>query len=355
MIHGGEIYDKKIEYDFSVNLNPVSCPESVTRATNDAISCVDKYPDMEQREFRRAVADSLRRRAMRDGSSFNQEMVIGGNGASELLAAVVRAINPVKVLLPVPSFYGYIHALKMLDESEIVQYELRAEDDFELGLEFVNSISEGIDAVILASPNNPTGKCIKRNVLESIITKCRETGTALIVDECFYALSDSETSVSAREYIYDYSGLYVVDAYTKLFSIPGVRVGYLLTQEQNISRIRRFLPEWNMSAFALAAGKACAGECTDEFIDASRRLIGKEREYLSEELGKLGVKVFPSDANYLLIYSNSNLYEILLQKGILIRDCSSYEGLEDGFCRVAVKSHAENMILVDTLCSSIHR
>lgn len=349
MIHGGEIYDKQIEYDFSVNLNPMPCPETVTKALKDAIYHVDKYPDIDQREFRSAVADSFNRREMRDDRSFAPEMVIGGNGASELLAAAIRMIAPKRVLLPVPSFYGYVHALKMLDECEIVSYELRTGNEFELGTEFADRITDDIDAVILANPNNPTGKCIKRNVLERIIAKCKDTDTALIVDECFYSLSDSVESVSARDYICDYSRLYVADAYTKLFSIPGVRAGYLLSQSQNITELRRFLPEWNMSAFALAAGVACADECTDEFIDASREVIRKERGYLSEELAKLGIKVFSSDSNYLLIYSKYDLYELLLQKGILIRDCSNYEGLEKGFYRVAIKSHGENESLIKAL------
>ena len=365
MIHGGEIYDKKIEYDFSVNLNPMPCPESVKNALKEAVTLVNKYPDIEQNSFRRAVSESLNKMDGGNGISFDSDMIIGGNGASELISAVVRMIRPRKALLPVPSFYGYVHALNMAEECEIITYELDPDNDFELGKEFIDEITESIDLVIIANPNNPTGRLIDKEVLEGIIRKCRETNTLLLVDECFYYLAgiskskeqgkvsskafSSQTSISARNYIGDYHGLYVIDAYTKQFSIPGVRVGYLASWHENITRIKRYFPEWNMSVFATAAGVACAMECTDEFCNASRQMISRERLYLLKELEKLGLKTYPSDSNFILIYSKINLYDKLLEKKILIRDCSSYDGLGKDFYRIAVKNHVENMELVSRI------
>ena len=341
MLHGGEIYDKEIELDFSVSLNPCGCPDEVKRALSEAICDVDKYPDINQRKFREAVAKA---------EKTDPENIIGGNGASELLAAIVNMCSPAKALLPVPSFYGYVHALSMATKCETVTYQLREEKGFELDEAFVDAITDDIDLIIIGNPNNPTGKCIRKEVLEAVLKKCRETGTAIIVDECFFRLSDHGTS--ARAYLGSYDNLYVVDAYTKLFSIPGVRVGFCLSQPENIKRLTRFLPEWNMSAFAQAAGVACAEMLNDGFMDRTAEMIRTEREYLSSELGKHGIEVFDSDTNFLLVRIDNDrfdLYHFLLSNHILIRNCSNFDGLTNGFYRIAVKDHESNKRLTDAL------
>ena len=340
MLHGGEVYDKEIELDFSVSLNPCGCPDEVKDALSGAICDADKYPDMTQRKFREAIARAER---------FEPENIIGGNGASELLSAIVNMLGPSKALLPVPSFYGYVHALSMARECETVTYQLRKDKEFELDESFIDAITEEIDLVILGNPNNPTGKCIKKDVLEAVIKKCNETGTALIVDECFFRLSDYGTS--AREYLGSYDNLYIVDAYTKLFSIPGVRVGFCLSQPESIERLRQFLPEWNMSVFAQAAGIACAKMLKDSFLDSTTELIRTEREYLSSELEKLDIKVFDSDTNFILMRMSEghDLYHMLLNNHILIRDCSTFDGLTDGFYRIAVKDHESNKKLLQLI------
>ena len=346
MLHGGEIYDKKIKYDFSVNTNPFPCPEDIKDQLIETVFNVDKYPDMTQSQFRSAVSKAQNSSSYK--SIFTPDMIIGGNGASELLAAVTLLLRPRKVLLPVPSFWGYEHALGMLDNCQIKYYPLSEKNGFEVTNDLVDAIEGDVDAIFLANPNNPTGRCIGRDVLEKIISRCQETGTKLIVDECFFSLSEGETS--ARDYIRDYSGLYVIDAYTKLFSIPGVRVGFLLSQSRNIQNIKRYLPEWNMLSFALRAGIGCARHCLKGYEDESFVYIKEERSFLSKKLEKCGIKVFKSDTNFLLLYDNmGDLYSYLLEKEILIRDCSNFIGLEKGYYRVAVKSHEDNEILIKCL------
>ena len=337
MLHGGEIYDKKIELDFSVNLNPMGCPEEVLDAALLAARETANYPDITQTEFRKAVAKA---------EGIQGDNIVGGNGASELLMAIVNMIRPKKALLPVPSFYGYEHVLHSVPGCEIEHYILS--ESFELAESFADAINESTDIVILGNPNNPTGRVISKNVLIRIMDRCKETGTALIVDECFIKLSNG--GISARNYINDYPDLYVVDAYTKLFSIPGVRVGFAITCAENAKELWRYLPEWNMSVFANRAGIMCA-ELTGEgsFTKKSQEMIAREREYLVKELSALGIRTYPSDTNFILIQSDRKLYNILINKGILIRDCRNFAGLDEGFYRIVVRDHESNLRLISEI------
>ncbi|WP_026526871.1 pyridoxal phosphate-dependent aminotransferase [Butyrivibrio sp. VCD2006] len=349
MLHGGEIYDKKIEYDFSVNLNPYPCPMEVKSAINEAIKDIDKYPDMSQRKFRKAVSDAENeylKKCYDLEKSITPDMVIGGNGASELIFSIVRMINPKKVLIPVPSFYGYRHALN--ENIFVNEYLLRKENDFALTEKFADEITCDTDLVIIANPNNPTGKCIDGNMLGAIVKRCNETNTALLIDECFLRLSDG--NVSALGFINECNRLFVVSAYTKLFSVPGVRLGYVVSSEKNIDKLRRFLPEWNLSVFAERVGIACAGILTgSDFEEKSKALIREERVNLTGALREKGIRVYPSDANYILVHSKSDLYELLLGKGFLIRDCSNFKGLSKGFYRIAVKDKEANREFINAL------
>ena len=365
MLHGGEIYDKKIEYDFSVNLNPYPCPNEVKAALESAIGDIDKYPDITQAEFRKAVANAekhLLKEAFGTDELITSEMIIGGNGASELLLSIVQMLRPHRIILPVPSFYGYRHALSALRNSsseasghrdvneEIIvsSYLLKEENAFELTFGFADKISSDADLVILANPNNPTGRCIERDVFEVILNRCREVGAALIVDECFLHLSAAK--VSATNYVNKYDRLFVVSAYTKLFSIPGVRLGFAISAKDNIENLRSFLPEWNLSVFAERAAIACADILIKtDFKEKSTKLIRNEKEKLIGILNESGIKTYESDANYILVYSEIDLYKLLINKGILIRDCSNFEGLTKGFYRIAIKDEIANDRFIEAL------
>ncbi len=350
MVHGGEIACK---YDFSVNLNPVPTPEPVLHAIKQAAEQADRYPDRLQSAFRAhvcAAENVLAAGAYR----LNEEMIVGGNGASELLFAIVNMLHPKKVLLPVPSFYGYRHALLAASGAEpkcgpdIEEYRLQEENGFALTKDFIDRIDAQTDLVILGNPNNPTGRNIGKDVLEGIVQKCAKTGTTLLVDECFLRLSTG--SVSARNYLDRCPQLYVVDAYTKLFSIPGVRVGFAVAAKENIDRLKAFLPEWNLSAFATEAGIACAGILTDtDFIKESVALIEEERDKMVEALSAQQIKVYPSDANFLLVQAPADLCNALTPFGIRVRDCTDFAGLGDHFCRIAIKTPVENAILTSAV------
>lgn len=351
-MHGGNIYGNEIEYDFSVNLNPLGPPDAVREALTQALNHVEEYPDPEYRELRRDLANRWQ---------LAEEQLVLGNGASELIPGIIRALAPKTCMVTAPCYSGYETALKAAAPScRIHRIFLREEDDFTLPENICWEIAHvKPDLLILTNPNNPNGKRISANRLREIAGACRGAGTVLLIDECFLALSGGDVdSLIHRIGEEGMPPTVVLRAFTKTFAIPGVRLGYAVCSGSLATRIQRELPEWNLSVFAqyagLAALEAAAPETvttgTSGYMAASVEMIAQEREYLTAELKKLGLRVFPSDANYILFQSRDReLHRKLLDKAILIRDCRDYHGLTAGFYRAAVRTRRENTALLRCL------
>lgn len=345
-MHGGNIYGNEIEYDFSVNLNPLGPPESVRDALAAALNHVEEYPDPEYRELRRGLANYWQ---------LAEEQFVPGNGASELIPGIIRTLSPKNCMVTAPCYSGYETALNAAAPScRIHRIPLRAEDDFTLPENICQEIAHvKPNLLILTNPNNPNGKRISANRLREIVDACRTAGTVLLVDECFLALSGGDEDSLIHCIRSEALPAVVLRAFTKTFAIPGVRLGYAVCSGFPAARIRRELPEWNLSVFAQYAGTAAleaAAGGTSGYLAASVEMIAREREFLSAELEKLGLRVFPSDANYILFQSRDReLHQKLLDKGILIRDCRDYHGLTAGFYRTAVRTHRENTALLRCL------
>lgn len=336
VIHGGDIYRNQVEIDFSVNVNPLGIPEAVKSALYESVEACREYPDIAAEKLKRAVSSML---------SVQMNYLLFGNGASELFMAIVHGIRPKKTVIPVPSFYGYEYAAAAVP-NDIVYYSLRKENGFCFEEDFFNILTADVDLLFLANPNNPTGHLLSREYVMRLMNHCKKNGIYVVLDECFIEFSGREYSMLSE--IESFDNLMIVRAFTKIFSIPGVRLGYLTcSNEELLFRIMRHLPEWNLSTFAQYAGCACA--CQSEFIKKTEDYIRKERESLVYKLQEKGLYVFPGKANFILVYSEKMLYEPLLEQGILIRDCENFRGLSKGYYRIAVKSSRDNERLIKAI------
>jgi histidinol-phosphate/aromatic aminotransferase/cobyric acid decarboxylase-like protein len=223
------------------------------------------------------------------------------------------------------------------------------EDDFALKEDVIDELLEiKPDLFMLTNPNNPNGRLIEKDLLEKIIEACEKSGTILVLDECFLPLTGREGELSAG-YEIPHKSVIVLRAFTKTFAIPGVRIGYAICSKKSMAdALKNHLPEWNLSIFAQMAGAQCLKLLN--YVEESVKLIEVERGYLSKELSELGFKVFTSDANFILFKSEIvDLKEKLIEDGILIRDCSDYHGLGEGFYRIAIRSHEDNSELISAL------
>ena len=337
-IHGGDIYRNQVSLDFSVNINPFGMPQRVREALEAAVAWCERYPDIRSEALRDAIAGA---------KGIAPADIVCGNGASELFPAILRAVHAKKVLLPVPSFYGYEHAAKSVG-AEICCHELLETDGYAVTERFLTAIGEGVNAVFLAVPNNPVGTVVEPELLEKIAERCKRHGVTLILDECFVTFTGEEERYSFLKKYRNYPGVVIVRAFTKLYAMPGVRLGYLVCSDAALTEaIRADLPEWNLSAFAQQAGCVACGQRA--YVEHSVAFVCRERAWLTEQLSEIGITVFASNANFLMIKDGRPLAKELLKKGILIRDCSNYRGLSGGYYRIAVRRREENERLLAAL------
>ena len=330
--HGGNDLGLDIELDFSANLNPLGMSEAICRAVKASATKWEIYPDPRCQSLRSKLSEKL---------NIPSERIVCGNGADDLIYRIVSALRPEKALICSPSFSEYS---KALSESKciICEHLLRAEDSFRVTNNIIDKIP-GMDIVILASPNNPTGLIIEPNLLERIARECLKKDAYFLCDESFIGFSGNSRELTALNCMNE--KVIVLRSFTKLFAIAGLRLGYAVCGSIEMAeRIADTGQYWSVSAPAQEAGEAALDE--EEYLRHTVELIKEEREYLAGELASMGVKVFPSDVNFILFKACRDLGELLLKEKILIRSCADYRGLGDDYFRTAVRTKRDNIQLV---------
>ena len=337
--HGGDIYAGDVRLDFSASVSPLGTPKSVIDALTRVLPELYHYPDPRCRALVQAIAEVER---------VPQERILCGAGASELIYTYCEAVRPKRAMVLAPTFSEYAIALQRTG-CEIVRHTLAAEQNFDLQEDLLPRLSrEGIDALFLCNPNNPTGRLIQGELLEKILLRCRERNIALFVDECFLSLSDGADDLTP--FLPDVPQLFILKAFTKSYGMAGLRLGYgLCADKELLQKMSAAAPPWTVSTPAQAAGVAALKNAA--FLAENRALIRAERPRLEEELRKLGFWVCPSQVNYILFRGDVGLTEQLRARGVAIRDCANFEGLTSGWYRVAVRQYEENEQLIAAIRS----
>ena len=333
--HGGDVYTHKGMLDFSANINPFGIPDPVKTAVAKAIDNCTAYPDPYCCRLRERLAGE---------EKVPEEWILCGNGAAELIYSFAYSLPKDKPALIVsPTFSEYQKALSAAGiPSEYFMLEER--NCFVLGDNIMNKDFSIYSALFICTPNNPTGITVRPDLLD----KLAATGIRLFCDMCFMDLTDSPKRYNVLDLLKKYPNLVILKAFTKSFAIPGLRLGYVLCSDKEfIALMSEKSPCWNVSTPAQAAG--CEALECKKWLSGTVKSISGERERMSASLSSMGIKIYPGEANFLLLYSEVDLYGRLLKKGILVRDCSNYQGLRKGFIRIAIRKPEEN----DKLLSAI--
>ncbi|MFQ9509585.1 MAG: pyridoxal phosphate-dependent aminotransferase [Lachnospiraceae bacterium] len=341
-IHGGDIYRNDVDIDFSANINPYGMPKEVKNAAIKGIEASIPYPDSEADELCHALA-------RKNGLTKNQ--VICGNGAADLIYSFVLAKKPKKAVLVTPCFVEYEKALQSV-ECRCIYHELTYENDFyfskdkTIGEPFIHLLKKDVDMLFLCNPNNPTGIAISVENLEVILAACIKSEIILVLDECFVDFLEDSNQFTMISYINKCKNLFILKAFTKMYGMAGLRLGYAFCSNPDwVREIKAVRQAWSVSTPAQYAGLAALEE--DSFVNKCREKISLERAFLIDGLTQIGMKVFDSQANYIFFYCpyeeiSTKLYELCLNEKILIRKCGNYRGLSDSYYRIAVKTRLEN-------------
>ncbi len=346
--HGGNIHkilrekqpSGKRVIDFSANINPLGPPEWLRPIISSQLEHLVHYPDPDYRDFTGAVSRY---------ADVPPELVVTGNGTTELLYVLMQVIDRSRLIVPVPSYVDYVRAAR-LSGIETLPFVIEESRGFELDCDRLSAQLEKDDAVIIATPNNPTGINVAPDRLLQLAVDNPET--LFIIDEAFLDFAGHGLSLAGKG-----NNVVTLNSMTKFFGVPGLRVGYGVFPEEIAVRLRAVIAPWTVNTFAQAFGARALDD--RGYQEKTRNLCSRLRENFREELGSIPrLQVFPGTANYLFVKilaggDSDELSRYCLEHNILIRKCDNYQGLEDGsrFIRLAVRSEEENETLLPVLKS----
>lgn len=324
--------------DFSVNVNLLGMPENVKKACNHIQELCCFYPDDECSELRNSLARKY---------GLMPENFFCGNGADDIIFRIPLAFRPKKALIIAPTYEEYKISLD-IEGCEVNYFILSAEKDYKADDSIMSAVNSDIDIVYICNPNNPTGTAVDISLMQKLAEVCRNNGSLLVIDECFIGFMLLE-NCSMKKYINDYDNVIIIDAFTKLYCIPGFRLGYCISSNKHIlAKIKQVGQDFGVSVPAQIAGIAALED--KDYIENTKKIVSYERAWLSGEIRKLGLKVYDAEANFILIKSPFNGFQKkLLENGVKVRYCGNFIGLEDEHIRIAVKKHKDNEKLIDVI------
>jgi len=324
--------------DFSANINPLGPPEWLRSLISSRLSSLVHYPDPESFSLRASVSNHY---------GVAEEEVLIGNGTTEIIHLLPRALPFSRALIPVPSYFDYVNAVELADKAAEKLF-LKEEESFQLDLALLDSKICGDELVFIAHPNNPTGLTVDPLALRGLALK--HPSTVFVVDESFLDFVDGvESMVRDRP-----GNVIVLRSFTKFFAIPGLRLGFAIAPPDTIRKIRRIVPSWSVNGLAQVVGEKALQDRA--YAIETRTFVREQREFLFKELKSLpGLTVFPGRANFLLLRIDRKdmdawvLAKRMLSSGIAIRICDNFDGMDRRFFRIAVRTGDENRRFLDSL------
>ncbi|MFD0697386.1 threonine-phosphate decarboxylase CobD [Paenibacillus sp. GCM10027628] len=348
--HGGDLWTAEEAFgrpkeqflDFSSNMNPLGPPSVVEHIINHQWRDMVKYPDPAVRELRSQIACKY---------DIPIESILVGNGAAELIDLTARVLKPAVTGLARPSFSEYEEAI-LKSGGAIHSIPLHAEHGFVLQERDVEEAYPSCDLLFLGHPNNPTGRLIPLNILSQLA----QSGRNLVIDEAFMDFVQDEQTHSMLKYAASSKNVFVIRSMTKFYSIPGIRLGFMVAHPEWIQKLKELQVQWSVNFLAQHIGTAVLDD--GEFEQESRNWLLTEKPWLVGELRQLGLEVVPSEVNFLLFsfpvesgIDVKQAQQLMGRQGILIRDASLFEGLGRRYCRVAIRLRKDNERLVQGLRS----
>jgi threonine-phosphate decarboxylase len=355
-VHGGEVLDAAAKsgfrredvLDFSSSVNPLGPSKKALEAAKNAFKEIPSYPDSNSNELRQTIADYYK---------LTKDNVIVGNGSTELMYLFAETFMKKgdTAVIPVPTFGEYENAVRKTGEEAGF---IKMDKNFNIDESDLKRGMSGAKIVFLCNPNNPTSILIPNKTLTSIVEHALQQDSLVFLDEDFLEFVENEKTLSMIDKIHDYPNLFILRSFTKIFALTGLRVGYGIASEEIVNAMLCAKIPWNVNCLAQAAAIAALKD--EEHLKVTRELIKKEKAQLAAVLNEIKpFKVYPSAANFFFIdirksgLTAAELKNKMLSHGILIRDCTSFRGLDEYYIRVAVKTRTENERLIEAFKQTV--
>ncbi|MBU4366866.1 MAG: threonine-phosphate decarboxylase CobD, partial [Verrucomicrobia bacterium] len=338
--------------DFSANINPLGPPDWLRPVISRHLGELVHYPDSQAGAL---VAATSRRY----GAAADE--ILSGNGSTELLYLLAQVAGTKRAVIPVPCYTDYARAARLAG-MELVSVPIAEKDGFQFAPEQLAPLLNEAAAVFIGRPNNPTGQVCHAPSIRTLAQAHPEC--LFIVDEAFGDFVEDFESLTTKRP----PNVVVLLSLTKIFAIPGLRLGCAVADAALAGSVRARQPPWSVNTLAQAVGVAALGDT--DYVARSRSMVRGEREALLAELRRIqGLVVYPGAANFLLVrldlpavatlpalQAGSSVPDarilaqrLLSEDGIAIRVCANFEGLDARFFRVAVRTADENARLIAAL------
>lgn len=311
---------------FGANVNPLGLSPKTKTKLAEHLDAITTYPDPAYQNLRTHIASY---------TGCKMEQVLPGNGCTELISLFIQALRPKKALIVTPTYSEYEREIT-LSGGEVLHYALKETSDFLLDMEdFLSALKDGIDLCVLCNPNNPTSTACTPEQMRSIFSCCKQHRIFVLIDETYAEFAPDKISVSSVGLLSAYDNFAILRGTSKFFAAPGLRLGYAMTGNLALlEKIRDRQDPWTVNSLADIAG-ACMFTDTD-YIKKTRDLIASERERIYQELSTWKqVKVYKPYANFILVrilkegLTAHDIFLHAIKQGLMLRDCSTFPGLED--------------------------
>ncbi|MFC1503843.1 threonine-phosphate decarboxylase CobD [Spirochaetota bacterium] len=328
--------------DFSSNINPLGLHPDIQSIVSTRLHTLMYYPDPECTELKQAIAEFY---------GIEERYILPGNGSVELIHLIARVLEKKHALITQPNFSEYEASLD--DDVAIDHLTGNEEDGFHVSAaRIIDAITED-SVVYLSNPNSPVGYVYSKDAITAILERCREYRTHLVIDEAFLGFLEDDKNITMIDTAKPYVNLIVIKSFTKIYAIPGVRLGVVVADEDIIKEMQKHQIPWSVNNLAQSIVMNILHD--KKYIRETITCVKEEKEFLIRELGIIkDINLFPTQANYILCKMTGEmkmqkLQDELAADKIIIRDCSNYRGLGDRNFRIAVRPHAENELLVKVM------
>ncbi|MDR2300863.1 MAG: aminotransferase class I/II-fold pyridoxal phosphate-dependent enzyme [Deltaproteobacteria bacterium] len=367
--HGGGVVEaaralnKNFEdiIDFSANINPLGLPEGLKELLGFSIDSIVHYPEIRARTLREKIARM---------SDLSPSSIFVEAGSTPLIYMLARHLGTQNNCVIAPAFSEYAAAFEIMGRPDVHYHVLTEADEFLLTQESVNElVSKQHDLVILANPANPTGRRLPPASLNQLMRYSSEKGFFLVLDEAFMGFCEDQFSMERA--IHDFPYLIVLKSLTKLFAIPGLRLGYMVSGNNDvINTFEDRMEPWSVNSLAQKAGLFLLDQ--KRYVEDTPANATKLRNFLTQTLSPF-FDFFDSECNFVMArikdapnaprmgppkdpqeleerkLLKKKVVDYLYAQGILIRDLDGMKGLDDGFVRLAVRPQNETICLRKSL------